>query len=77
MKALRGQTKKTLEWLSPPWVGREHQRKSREIREGFLEEVVVKLGSRGHTGLHPSSVFRLNLLSNNLNFADGLGRVTE
>lgn len=69
---------KAAGWPSPPWLGRGRQRKSREIREDFLEEVEFKfkLGSRSHTGFPPTSVLHLNLPSNNLNFADVPGRVT-
>lgn len=46
------------------------------MREGFLEEVELELGSRGPTGLCPSSFLHLNLHSNNLDFADVPGRAT-
>lgn len=39
-------------------------RRNREIREGFLEEVEIKLDSRGPTGFPCCSVLHLNLLSN-------------
>ena len=39
-------------------------RRNREIRDGFLEEVEIKLGSRGPTGFPCCSVLHLNLLSN-------------
>lgn len=41
------------------------------MREGFLKEVELELGSRGPIGLCPSSFLHLNLHSHDLEF--GLG----
>lgn len=41
---------------------RGRQRRNREIREGFLEEVEIKLDFRGPTGFPRCSVLHLNCL---------------
>ena len=46
------------------------------MKESFLKEVELELGSRGPTGLCPSSFLQLNMRSNNLDFSDVLGRAT-
>lgn len=46
------------------------------MKESFLKEVELELGSRGPTGLCPSSFLHLNMRSNNLDFSDVLGRAT-